>query len=1025
MHLGPVRILTIRKLPFGGRVSRRIDIRCIQSLALISYLSLLAIGCAGTSLNTNIANDPNIKNLKVYNGISVGKWKDTKIHVAEGDTLILTPLYPKGFIYSVQGKIGEGGENFDALDIDIGDIYKVKFAGTLHIGVYKKSKAIATGVFIFKNDNLDNMLADLGYIQTNNKASKVINLTLGILFKKKGDSLVLQNRNAEALRSLDRAIHYFEYADKRLYSATIYRLHKMKANLHKLNGNFEKFNESISHALDSLMKASQYYTMLHKPKYSFLKNLTQEERFLLLTRTTFFSKTSIPYDSRHGHSFAHLSYAYASLAEYYTQMGNLGLSLQYCEKAIQEAELDGNRNLIAMAYHSLGMRHARLGFFNLAENACLTALNYCSARAEWTRWGIDLILAVSQYEMNKLDSAERVLKEMEAALPRGAHLRPLYVSYALSMVYIKRKEYDKAIPRLKRLYVSYKNISGPSELSSPTIFVRVGLNLCQCYIGLGDSYRASEFLNKIEADIDSLANPIRLKLEAMIIKSRVMEEFGKDSVVPLMEAIEALEKIRPTAASNTDYEYWERMLTVYDTTVESIYQRGDFVKALEVAEKARSRRFLDYLGNKRLGAKGAVGYALTQQANANLESLSMLEDDLVQAATQSGIKLRNVYQKDTRYSKRLENYRKTLSEAGGIDMQFALTYNITPVTPKEIQKKLPDDLTIIEYYLSDNALYTWVIDHKNIHAMKRDVSRAKIRDLIMAFRNSISVNAVQRGIRVTKGLEKDFSEEGQELYKLLFSPIEEYIKTTKISIVPYGILNYLPFQALYDGKQYLIEKNAISYIPSLSILEFLKRSESKDSFKIIAFGNPNLNDEKLDLPSAEKEVEMIKTIFPSATILKRGKATEATAKKVAKQYDIIHFASHGEYFPEAPLASCIRLSPGEGEDGRLEASEVFDMDINADLVVTSACQTAIGQISKGDEIVGLTRGFIYAGANSVFGSLWSISDKATAVLMNEFYSNIKQFGRAEALRQAQLKMIQSREYSKPFYWAAFNITGGF
>jgi CHAT domain-containing protein len=99
------------------------------------------------------------------------------------------------------------------------------------------------------------------------------------------------------------------------------------------------------------------------------------------------------------------------------------------------------------------------------------------------------------------------------------------------------------------------------------------------------------------------------------------------------------------------------------------------------------------------------------------------------------------------------------------------------------------------------------------------------------------------------------------------------------------------------------------------------------------------------------------------------------------------------------------------------------MTINADMVVTSACQTAMGKIGRGDEVLGLTRAFMYAGANSVLGSLWSISDEATAVLMKEFYTNIRIMGKPEALRQAQLKMIQSNKYRHPFYWAAFNITG--
>ena len=228
---------------------------------------------------------------------------------------------------------------------------------------------------------------------------------------------------------------------------------------------------------------------------------------------------------------------------------------------------------------------------------------------------------------------------------------------------------------------------------------------------------------------------------------------------------------------------------------------------------------------------------------------------------------------------------------------------------------------------------------------------------------------------------------------------------------------------MYDGSRYLIEKFSISYVPSLSILEFLSDIKKKDRIKILALGNPDLNDKKLDLPAAEAEVETIKILFPAATVLKRKQATEAYIKKMAKHYHIVHFAGHGEYLPDDPLSSSIRLTPGENEDGHLEAREIFDLDMNTDLVVMSACQTSIGQIRKGDEIVGLTRAFLYAGSHAVLGSLWSISDEATSVLMKEFYLNIKDVDYPEALRKAQLMMIRSERYSAPFYWAAFSVTG--
>ena len=1005
---------------------KKINIVWIQHLVFISFISIIAFGCAGTSLNERIKNDTEIKSLKTYKNISVGKWENTKIPVDKGDAVILVPLYPKGFIYPVKGKIGDSSESFEALDVDSGDIYKAKTSGTLQIGIEHKTRPIRSGIFVFNNGDLDTIISDLIHIHTRIPKSKIINLALANLFKQKSEILLTKNSNDEALTCIRQAIEFFKNTDAKMYSGSISRLYRLTATLYKMKGNLERFRYYVNLSMESLMIASKYYQKLALSNYAFLSKLNQEERFLLLTKTNYFKKTAWKDadDPRFGHNFTNLPDAYRFIAKHYARMGDLRQSLSYCQKAIDEAKNNGNRDLIARAYGSLGFRHINFGFWDLAEKAFLTSLDYCRKSSEWNRFGLVKGLIFTRIGMKKFDSAEKMLKNLARGVPTLlATGRPLQINYMLAILYMDQGEYEKAIPKFKRLYTSFsfwEDYGGGSKAS----FIKAGLYLSECYFQTGRIDDAVEMIKKIEEDLENLGSPIKVKLQARLIKSEIMQRVGGDHITPLIGAISSLEEIRPTASSNIDYEYWERMLSVYDEAIEALSQRGEIVQALEVAQKARSRRFLDYLGSKKLGVRGSAGYLLNQQADGILESLSIIENDMIQAAQDAGIKIRSIYQEGTRYTKRLENYQNTLKDVARIDPQFGAINNATPASPLQIQKKIPNTITIIEYYLSDTVLYVWVIDHQNINGWKLDISRDRIKDMILALRNSLSVDTADRGIKLSKKNGADITKKEQELYDLLFLPIEKYIQTDKISFVPYGILNYLPFQALYDGNQYLIEKYSINYIPSLSTIQFLKKSAKKDSLKILAFGNPDLNDKTLDLPAAEKEVEMIKAIFPATTIFKRKKATEDIAKELTKDYDIIHFASHGEYIPTAPLASCIRLSPGNGEDGRLEASEIFDMDIEAVLVVTSACQTAIGQIGRGDEIVGLTRAFIYAGANSVLGSLWNISDEATAVLMKEFYANIKNLDSADALRQAQLKMINSKDFNHPYYWAAFNITGG-
>lgn len=167
----------------------------------------------------------------------------------------------------------------------------------------------------------------------------------------------------------------------------------------------------------------------------------------------------------------------------------------------------------------------------------------------------------------------------------------------------------------------------------------------------------------------------------------------------------------------------------------------------------------------------------------------------------------------------------------------------------------------------------------------------------------------------------------------------------------------------------------------------------------------------MNLQFAELEAKEIRGLYPQSTVLLKKEATEEKAKAFSPQNDIIHFATHAELSEEDPLSSAVLLAKDDKEDGRLEVREIFGMDLKAGLVVLSACETGLGKLSSGDELVGLTRAFIYAGTPSVVASLWKVEDSSTAQLMASFYRNLKTMSKVEALRQAQLELIKGQASS--------------
>jgi CHAT domain-containing protein len=234
-------------------------------------------------------------------------------------------------------------------------------------------------------------------------------------------------------------------------------------------------------------------------------------------------------------------------------------------------------------------------------------------------------------------------------------------------------------------------------------------------------------------------------------------------------------------------------------------------------------------------------------------------------------------------------------------------------------------------------------------------------------------------------------------------------------------LHYLPFAALTNGTQYLGENYSLFTLPSASVLPFIQEKRKSEVHNVLALGNPIT--ELPDLQFAEQEAEFVASLYGTQAWI-GSDATESAVRAQVGDAGILHLAAHGEYNSNNPLFSTIYLASDSENDGRLEVHEIFGLDLTiaTDLVVLSACQTNIGAVSAGDEVVGLNRAFIYAGTPSVIASLWNVDDAATALLMERFYTYLRAgMGKGEALRQTQIDV--RAQYPHPYYWASFVLTG--
>jgi CHAT domain-containing protein len=343
--------------------------------------------------------------------------------------------------------------------------------------------------------------------------------------------------------------------------------------------------------------------------------------------------------------------------------------------------------------------------------------------------------------------------------------------------------------------------------------------------------------------------------------------------------------------------------------------------------------------------------------------------------------------------------------------ELASLISAVPASAAELTRQLDPGEVGVQYFVHGEKLYALTFGAGGTRGFVLD--GAGLADEVERFRALMM--RIHPGANVL----------GQALYRRLIAPLESVIAGKPLLIVPHASLHYVPFAALSDGKRYLAQKHALRVMSSASALQYLRRPVEASAAAALILGNPTL-----DLPSAEEEARKLGKLIAGARVLVGPQATKQALIVGGGNYRTIHIASHGEYDPDQPLESrlllaqsgaSVSIAGGEKAAGILKVTEVYGLRLQADLVTLSSCESGLGRITDGGDVIGLTRGFLYAGATTVVASLWKVADDATLELMERFYANLARMDKREALRSAQIET--ARKFPHPFFWAAFYLTG--
>jgi CHAT domain-containing protein/uncharacterized protein HemY len=461
--------------------------------------------------------------------------------------------------------------------------------------------------------------------------------------------------------------------------------------------------------------------------------------------------------------------------------------------------------------------------------------------------------------------------------------------------------------------------------------------------------------------------------------------------------------------------YLSSKIIVYRAFVAFLFEQKKHKAALYFSERSKARSFLYILGNEKLKPHEGIPTELIKKEGKLRQKITLLTSEILKNEEKEKGRRSDSERLKSELFKLKNEHGEIIEKMKLQSSEYASLKSVNPIPIEKIQALIRQDLgtVLIEYYTTPQAIYMWLLDGKHLYSYNIDISEKNLDAGIKEFRAIIDDGSSSPLSLTTRA---------RKLYNLLLKPVEKHIQGKKrIAIVPHGILHYLPFEALMNNGEFLIEQGfKFFYLPSASVYKYCRQKNNLKKDQLLAFGNPDGS-----LPYSEKEVNEIKNIVAGNAKSFIGKdATEAAIRENSGQSDLLHFACHGTFDSDHPLYSALLLSPDANDDGRLEVGEIFNLNLKpAYLVTLSACQTKLGGINRGDEIVGLSRAFIYAGTPSIVASLWKVDDQSTAQFMAIFYRALKTHDKIDALDIARKEMMSKYGKRHPCYWAAFVLIG--
>jgi len=738
-----------------------------------------------------------------------------------------------------------------------------------------------------------------------------------------------------------------------------------------------------------------------------------------------------------------------NIGDIHSFQGNYARALEYYQKSLGMKETLGDKAGIAYTLNGVGNIHYRQGNYVQALEYYQKSLALREALDDKARIADTLgnIGSVHGSQGNYARALEYYHKGLAISETLGDRAGIASKLAEIGSVHGLQGDHAQAMAYYQKSLAVQETVGNKDEMASTL------RNIGDVHRGQGHYTQALDFAERAAAmarQIGSLDTLWQAYLTAGIAHRTLNQPAQARQA--FADAINTIETMRTQVAGGEQEQqrFFEGKLSPYLAMADLLVAQNNAVEALTFAERAKARVLLDVLYSGRVNVSKALTSQEQEQERKLNNQLVSLNAQIYREKLRSQHDQARLTELDAQLQKARLDYEAFQTNLYAAHPELRTQRGeARALTLDQAGALLPDAKTaLLEFVVTEDKTFLFVMT-KNANPQ----TPVALRAFPIAVKQKELVKQTEQFRQQLAHPGNPVNKMAREFFDLLFKDAYSLIQgKNKLVIAPDGPLWEMPFQALLSPRnRYLIQDHAIATVPSLTVLREmikLRQRKSSEDQTLLAVGNPALGaevverrkvlmDDPLDpLPDAEKQVQSLGKFYGPrrSRIYVGAAATEERVKAEASQHAILHLATHGILNDRSPMYSHLVLAQTDEkdkEDGLLEAWEILNLDLKADLAVLSACETARGRVGAGEGMIGLTWALFVAGVPTTVVSQWKVRSDSTAELMVEFHRLLQardakgapRWSRAEALRQAALKLRKSNQYSHPFHWAGFVLVG--